>query len=102
MSKNVKVSIKFYVYSSVKIILLNVMTVFILQLVLVQDMTRHFILLYLFYRKFLPSLLSNSFPDTLQEDTGLEPDKLRWLMSDRDKWREPLTRNSFQTSPEST
>ena len=42
MSKNVKVSIKFYVYSSVKIILLNVMTVFILQLVLllVQDMTR--------------------------------------------------------------
>jgi hypothetical protein len=32
----------------------------------------------------------------------LEPDKLRWLMSDRDKWREPLTRNSFQTSSEST
>ena len=63
MSKNVKVSIKFYVYSSVKIILLNVMTVFILQLVLVQDMTRHFILLYLFYSTFLPSLLSNSFPD---------------------------------------
>ena len=69
-----------------------------------QDMTRHFILLYLFYRKFLPSLLSNSFPDTLQEDSGLEPDKLRWLMSDSDKWREPLTvtRNSFQTSSEST
>ena len=63
MSKNVEVSIKFYVYSSVKIILLNVMTVFILQLVLVQDMTRHFILLYLFYSTFLPSLLSNSFPD---------------------------------------
>ena len=104
MSKNVKVSIKFYVYSSVKIILLNVMTVFILQLVLllVQDMTRHFILLYLFYSTFLPSLLSNSFPDTLQEDSGLEPDKLRWLMSDRDKWRELLTRNSFQTSSEST
>ena len=64
MSKNVEVSIKFYVYSSVKIILLNVMTVFILQLVLVQDMTQHFILLYLFYSTFLPSLLSNSFPDT--------------------------------------
>ena len=32
MSINVEVSIKFYVYSSVKIILLNVMTVFILQL----------------------------------------------------------------------
>ena len=63
------------VYSSVKIILLNVMTVFILQLVLVQDMTRHFILLYLFYSTFLPSLLSYSFPDTLQEDSGLEPDK---------------------------
>ena len=75
MSKNVEVSIKFYVYSSVKIILLNVMTVFILQLVLVQDMTQHFILRYLFYSTFLPSLLSYSFPDTLQEDSGLEHDK---------------------------
>ena len=37
-----------------------------------------------------------AFPDVLTEDTGLEPDKLRLLMSDRDRWREALTANSFQ------
>ena len=36
--------------------------------------------------------------DIQQEDTGLERDKLRWLVSDRKKWKEPLTQNSFQTS----
>ena len=39
-----------------------------------------------------------TFPDVLQEDTGLEPDKIRLLMSDRDKWREALTRNSFHSN----
>ena len=40
--------------------------------------------------------------DILQEDTGLERDKLRWLVSDRKKWKEPLTQNSFQTSSKLT
>ena len=40
-----------------------------------------------------------TFSDVLQEDTGLDPDK---LMSDRDKWREALSRNSFQISSGST
>ena len=40
-----------------------------------------------------------TFPDVLQEDTGLNLDKLRVLMSDtdRDRWREAVSRNSFQT-----
>ena len=33
-----------------------------------------------------------TFSDVLQEETGLDPDKLRWLMSDRDKWREALSK----------
>ena len=33
-----------------------------------------------------------TFSDVLQEDTGLDPDKLRWLMSDRDKWRSAVTK----------
>ena len=67
-----------------------------------HDMTRHFILLYLFYRTFLPStgptcsatLFSGNhhiaditdiadIADILQEDTGFERNKLRWLVSDR-------------------
>ena len=51
------------------------LTIAVSVLQLRHDMTRHFILLYLFYSTFLPSLLSYSFPDTLQEDSGLEPDK---------------------------
>ena len=43
-----------------------------------------------------------SFLDVLQEDTGLDPDELRWLMSDRDKWREALSRKLFQISSGST
>ena len=43
-----------------------------------------------------------TFSDVLQEDTGLDPDKLRWLMSDRDKWREELSQNLFQISSGST
>ena len=34
--------------------------------------------------------------------SAFDPDKLRWLMSDRDKWREVLSRNLFQISSGST
>ena len=43
-----------------------------------------------------------TFPDVLQEDTGLDPVQLRVLMSDRDKWREAVSRNSFQSTNGST
>ena len=37
-----------------------------------------------------------TFPDLLKEDTGMDPKQLRLLMSDKDRWREAVTRNSFQ------
>ena len=43
-----------------------------------------------------------TYPDVLQEDTGLDPGELRVLMLDRDKWREALSTNSFQSSIGST
>ncbi len=43
-----------------------------------------------------------TFPDVLKEDTGLEPGQLRGLMRDRDKWREAVTTNSFQSTDGST
>ena len=43
-----------------------------------------------------------TFPDVLQEDTGLEPWKIRMLMSDRDKWRDAVSTNSFQSTNGST
>ena len=33
--------------------------------------------------------------NVLIEDTGMEPNQLRLLMSDRGKWRQALIRNSF-------
>ena len=39
-----------------------------------------------------------TFPDVLYEDTGLDRRRLCLLMDDRDKWREAVSRNSFQSS----
>ena len=39
-----------------------------------------------------------TFPDVLYEDTGLNKEKLCALMEDREKWREALQTDSFQTT----
>ncbi len=39
-----------------------------------------------------------TFTDVLQEDTGLDLENLCILMCDRDKWREALLTNSFQST----
>ena len=43
-----------------------------------------------------------TFPDLLKEDTGMDPQQLRLLMRDKDRWREAVTRNSFQHTTGST
>ena len=43
-----------------------------------------------------------TYLDVLQEDTGMDPDELRVLMDDKEKWREAVSNNSFQTTNGST